>query len=1055
MARSPIALQAIIKESYGSFQLKYGTHDCHGRAIEMQEIHPIISVLWSVACVIMSVLCCVASPPISGPVRIAVIPPQQADARFNTCLPLIEDQLAKERGIELVDRANLGRIRAEQRVILTDSTLSGRIRLGSLLSADLLLLVTRGLVENIDGVELKIVDVRTGLQLERTCLRMVGATPEYNCEQALACVKRAVTRRELPISRVVAVFPFMSNDLGDRNDADARRYQVLTEEFVSSIPGYLVVDMAEAQEIIDEKFVASQVASMVQHPYPVFIHGSYRNTGIGADRKVSMALNFESKGIKPFDTTLSLSAPLVPRALRDALREGLATWTPITKPDANPDNTLAEAAHFWREAQRFQTLGQHSEALTCLQTVLLLLPEDAEAVSNRFEDIVIPLSPVAPHTRLCDAAKAELLSAYAVLSAWEYVDEGHVLIEELQHSTLPLSGTQSSQEFWNGLRIPCDSILLNDLHRIHYQSVTVTPVRIEAARRLASMRTVLIRVYEQPPLADPDAMKRWHTFVDGTFPYLFQASSYTFTTRDEVNGYLTDLTRAAIAFSDAPDTATNLVDAMNLYAGISSTNMPLIRRYLDQAESGLRVPERRLLCQYARMNWCARKALQWLDQNIVSDCYDEIRALHDTLCGDTNVVRKRSRLETMIIEKLFSIPQQGVEYRLRIWLEDRGRLARPPPRSAGASPIQATIPHVQTNEPPGFYRVPVQLSRDAKIETWAAFDGELDLLTVRIDHNAWRIMKLAPDHALEPFFAQAANEPHGRPVAITSGSNTIFIAYPNQLVLCDMQGRIRATLTCGEEFPEGRLGAGICLKTGVVLWSGSLQTRRGGQTWIVRVSETNGTYRSQVVFEGRKQAGDADTDADIAFEPVYVVGIGVAGNQRVLFGRSNSRKPLLLESAGDTVSVFPFKLGAFVQDRDQPNHLYWIEDNALTAFDAASLTITTNVLFTGMAAASPWCGWRHDARRVIASYGGNVFFMLPTGNYLEVNLGYVDTKAGRYRIFVERYAQPPLVGDSHSHGLLLCGKDSVSPGRFAFWHTLALDKAEIMASSSDVQGKTK
>ena len=1022
-----------------------------------------------------------------GAVRLAVVVPRQASDALRKLLPLVEDRLGRQSGIELLDRANLDRVLAEHQVDLTTSaaTLEDRCRLGALLNADVLLFLDSRQEAAGDVYVVKTADVRTGLQLCTAGIAPGVLSFEESCEQVVFCVERALARRRQPMRAILAAFPFVSNDLGDKHDEDARRYQVMVEQIANAVPGCYAVAMAEAREIMEEKGVALRLASAVQHPYPVFVRGTYRNDGEGDDRRVTMTVEFQTQDARRAGKAFVVRPESVLESIRAAVRECITSLGTTGGGDSSATGWAAEAAEFWRQAHAFRALGQTRESLTCLQTALILLPEDAMATSNRFEDIVVPRSPVAERTGLRDAVKTEILRTYAAISVWEYADPAHDLIEELLHSTLPPSGENYSdgrcpaQTFWHGLRIACGGVLGQTetraterlwpaRRRTQLQRDQDAEARATASRHLRRMREILIGAYERRPGKDAEGMTRWHTFVKGTFPYLFTESKYYMATPNEIEGYFNDLTRAAIAFSSLPASNATVVAAMGEFAFVDPENRVDRRPFLKRIEAAVPAPDGRWLSEYGRLAWCARNAMSF-DRDVLARYEAEAIALREEIQRAATPGMDVTARRKALVAGLTADVQDPLANWLRIPGRSQGSVvsnAPAPPKPIIKHPVPATValegPRVPplSNELLGFTPVRIQPPKGPDIRSWEHFDGAsirswerfdcgMDLLIVRSDHEIWRLMKLAGDDNLQLFFGEAKDDTRQQPLSVQFDSTSFHISYGDRVVICDPAGRVGTVLRCGADFPEGRLGPGICLGPGVSLWSGTTQTRRGQQAWLARADTRAGTNRVQILHEARMQQGDAGTSADIAYWPTYVVRIGPADSARVIVGRSASSRPLLADCNTHEVTVFPHTLGAFVQDDIEKNHLYWIDRGALVQFDTA--TLSSNAVASvaqkmqGLYYKPLRYGYNPFDTACVRASGGRVFFVSQTAEDWGAILGFCDVRSGEMHVLSVPYEASPSFGASTRHGLVLCGAPGgpLFPKRYAFWHALDFSAIEL------------
>lgn len=997
------------------------------------------------------VAACFASIAICGtaaPVRVALVSAKQEAEELEKLRILVEPRLSQQPEIELLERAEMERIMAEHQIDLAASrrTLADCSRLGNLLNADVLLFLDARKGDGGNAYSVKATDVRTGLQLSLANIPPGSFSLTEKCEVIISCVRSALAKRDSPMLAIIAVFPFVSNDLGDRYDADTIHYQALVEQIAGAMQGCFLVDVMEAREIIEEKEVALRIASAVEHPYPIFARGTYRNDGTGTNRHVALTLVLQDKEGRIARREMTTPPGLAEAALRHALSDSLSAFNQKTRGESSSLDGLREASVFWREARRLQSLGQAREALACLESALVLLPEDAVATSNMFEGITVPSSPFAARANLRDAVKAEILQAYIGLSVWEYADAGQKLIDELCHSTLP-----PGMGFWDSLRYPCGRIL--EKHR-RWEHID-PEARATAAMRLHRIRDSLIGLYEQRPKGNTGKTMWWQAMVKESFPRIFCSSSDNLITSGELECYLDDLSRAVIAFSSFPESDVMVVDAMGEFASGEKGNVAAINPFLHRLERALSAPDGRWLCEYARLKWDTQHRFD-LDRDVLAVNRYEAEALCDEILKVSRPVQTMTDRRKALVKGLEGIARKDLNF------APKPSPPKPPDQIGQPMASAKIFPQVLPGVPNGFAPISVVFPKPQtqtfdvpSIQSWERFVGDIDLLVVRVPERGYFLMKLEEGDVLAPFLPDGLTDPNQCPVSIQFDAGVFYVSYRDRLVICDPAGHVQSVLTCGKDFPEGALGSGACLGAGLSMWSGMIRSRRGSQTWLARVDIRAETNRVQILHEAREQQGDAETSADIGFWPTFAVHVGGQSSAKVIVGRGDRTKPLLVDCNTREVKIFPHILGdshggaynltdsPFVRDDQDKSILYWIDNGTLVRFDTVSLTTNAacslSLKLIPQIDVNPY----YPKQRCLLASGGRVLFGFQSRdcNNLDCVLGVWDSRTGAVRILKESFMKPPMLGTSSRHGLILNGELRHRAGLKVFGH-IELDELE-------------
>jgi len=166
------------------------------------------------------------------------------------------EAILRERQLEGLTEAAAGRQRAE---------------LGKLLKADLLILL-RHVKEPKEHVQLVICETRRGLRLAvHRAMRSTDA--EADAKQLSMLVERVIARSGRECHEIVAVPPFVSNDLTYENEHLKSAYAKLVEQTVRDRPGLLTVEFEEARAVAEELGLAG---GEIRRPMPLYLLGESR-----------------------------------------------------------------------------------------------------------------------------------------------------------------------------------------------------------------------------------------------------------------------------------------------------------------------------------------------------------------------------------------------------------------------------------------------------------------------------------------------------------------------------------------------------------------------------------------------------------------------------------------------------------------------------------------------------------------------------------------------------------------------------------------------------------
>jgi tetratricopeptide (TPR) repeat protein len=289
---------------------------------------------------------------------------------------LLEAKLLAEPGATWVERAGIDAVLKEQKLqaAFGPQGVGVRVKLGKLFKADVLVMVRVVKQANAEVLELVVSETAGGLRLLRRAVPVTKSADE-DVAALLAAAREGIRKHGEKITDVVAVPPFVSNDLGYQFEHLKGAFAKLAEAVALDRKGVVVVELAEAEALAKEIALAAPGAPVVR-PSPLYLVGEYRHEGRGADQTVALKLRAERAGKlvgKP--ETLAVKADAAPAALRRWAAGVLdsASGRQVALPDP-----MAEAKRLGELAAVHQRLGNWPEATALIEASLLLDPKQPE-----------------------------------------------------------------------------------------------------------------------------------------------------------------------------------------------------------------------------------------------------------------------------------------------------------------------------------------------------------------------------------------------------------------------------------------------------------------------------------------------------------------------------------------------------------------------------------------------------------------------------------------------------------------------------------------------------
>ncbi len=315
----------------------------------------------------------------------AVLLPVGARAAAPTCalldpekaprVALLEAKLLADSSATWVERAGVDKVLQEQKLqaLFSPQGVGERVKLGKLLKADVLVLV-RPIKEPQPALEVVVSETGGGLRLAVAPVP-VTANPDADVIALAAAVRAGIKKYGEKIKEVVAVPPFVSQDLTTENNHLKAAYPKLAEQIALARPGVVVVELAEAEALARE-IALTAPGERLDRPLPVYLLGEYRFDGTGPERVVTLKIRAERGGKlvgKRLDTKVKPEE--VSAALRDWAARTLDDISGVTVAVAVP---ATEAKQLAARAGEFRRLGNGAETVALLEAALLLDPKNID-----------------------------------------------------------------------------------------------------------------------------------------------------------------------------------------------------------------------------------------------------------------------------------------------------------------------------------------------------------------------------------------------------------------------------------------------------------------------------------------------------------------------------------------------------------------------------------------------------------------------------------------------------------------------------------------------------
>ena len=322
-----------------------------------------------------------AAEPAKPAPRCALLDPDKLDR-----VAILEAKLSADPTAVWVERKAIEQVLKEQQVqtLFSANGVGQRAKLGRLLKADVLVMIRRVKDVKEPTYEVIICESAGGLRL---LVRGVAETKNAadDVEALRAVVTEGLKKFGETAKEVVAVPPFLSNNLTFEHDYLKGAFAKLVEQVALTRPGVVAVELAEAEALAKE--LALTTDEKISRPLPIYFVGEFRHDGRGAEQTITVKLRAERGGKtigKPAEMTVKPEAATA--AIQTWVAEILA-GVAGDKAVRPPADSKAEARRLGEVATSHLRLGNWAEALPLLEAGLLLDPEQDKFRADALDSI--------------------------------------------------------------------------------------------------------------------------------------------------------------------------------------------------------------------------------------------------------------------------------------------------------------------------------------------------------------------------------------------------------------------------------------------------------------------------------------------------------------------------------------------------------------------------------------------------------------------------------------------------------------------------------------------
>jgi hypothetical protein len=339
---------------------------------------------------------------------------------------LLTVALAAQPDIQLVERSAVAEATRELALatVLEADGAGQRLKLGRLLGADALLLLSRELRDDERLLRIVVSDARIGARIWTECLTYEPGVPEPIVATLSERVAELRSRYPEGLSRIVGVPAFVSRNLVHDYDRLQDDLANVLAAGIGAFAGTAVIETEEAEAIAHELAISG--TELAEHVVPLFIRGDYRVEEMG-DERGALTLWLQVSGGSEPERTVERRYDGVASGV-EALRGDLPTEL-LGATSAGPGLSIDEQVSLLtRQADSFARLWALRRAIGLREAALLLKPDSVELARQIIEDC-IHIVPYEAYVRWDLIPPDEAISDwYARIGYWQ---RGLELLEQL------------------------------------------------------------------------------------------------------------------------------------------------------------------------------------------------------------------------------------------------------------------------------------------------------------------------------------------------------------------------------------------------------------------------------------------------------------------------------------------------------------------------------------------------------------------------------------------------------------------------------------------------
>jgi hypothetical protein len=319
--------------------------------------------------------CLVATAEGTGTVRrLAIV--SSKEIQESGLSDLLTVRLGELPGLELVERDLLDKVVQEIALsaMLGAEQPENRRKVGALLNADILVLLSTEEIEKRDNVRFVVCDCTTGARL-RSGLVAFQSTDLQKASQGLVHVVRATLQQfEIGVRQIIGVSYFVSRNLVYDYDHLQVAYANLLANALSTVSGVAAIEIEEARSLRLEEELAGDVE--LERMVPLFVEGEFRVKVAGSET-VRTTVRISDRG----GTLKQIESPDLPMQMVGEFLTEDVSHEIVSLSEAPVPKMLDKQKQFEMlvsRASEFASVGAWKQSAGLREAAVLLKPDSIE-----------------------------------------------------------------------------------------------------------------------------------------------------------------------------------------------------------------------------------------------------------------------------------------------------------------------------------------------------------------------------------------------------------------------------------------------------------------------------------------------------------------------------------------------------------------------------------------------------------------------------------------------------------------------------------------------------